>query len=208
MSIDGIYDKLKELSKRHQLFRNLKIKLLSNKKNDLDGFIAMFSRLIVNMYVVDIVENSKLKLKELGIKKKIRRSDDFLKIKDSILYDEYEGCICFSNKMKNFDNDFQMYLMESVLSSYKAQSMDGKGGYIIRKLFDAYVSNPCQLPDHVIEQFCYDARLESSRVSRKNLLDMYYDNRVVMCRSIADYIGGMTDNFAYNQFDLLYGTRV
>ena len=168
----------------------------------------MFSRLIVNMYVVDIVENSKLKLKELGIKYKIGRSDDFMKVKDSILYNEYEGLTSLSDKMKYFDNDFQMYLKESVLSSYKVQSMDGKGGYIIRKLFEAYVSNPCQLPDHVINQFCYDAKLESARVSRKNLMDMYYDNRVVMYRSIADYIGGMTDNYAYIQFDLLYGTRV
>lgn len=84
LSIDDIYDKLKELSKKHRLIGNSNIKRLNNKKDDVDGFIAMFSRLIVNMYVVDIVENSKLKLKELGIKYKIGRSDDFMKVKDNV----------------------------------------------------------------------------------------------------------------------------
>lgn len=38
-------------------------------------------------------------------------------------------------------------------------------------------------------------------------MDVLDGNEAVLIRVIADYIAGMTDNFAYEQFGLLYGTR-
>ena len=42
---------------------------------------------------------------------------------------------------------------------------------------------------------------------RSRIMDIVAGNEVVLIRVIADYIAGMTDSFAYDQFDLLYGTR-
>lgn len=42
---------------------------------------------------------------------------------------------------------------------------------------------------------------------RSKIMDIVAGNEVVLIRVIADYIAGMTDSFANDQFDLLYGTR-
>ena len=42
---------------------------------------------------------------------------------------------------------------------------------------------------------------------RARIMEVVTGHEVELIRVIADYISGMTDSFAYDQFDLLYGTR-
>ena len=42
---------------------------------------------------------------------------------------------------------------------------------------------------------------------REQALGAIQGNKRILHRCIADYIGGMTDQFAYDEFDRLYGTR-
>jgi dGTPase len=110
--------------------------------------------------------------------------------------------------------------------------MDGKANYIIKKLFKAFISNPQQLPDKTIESFYknYDGNYLDKTINRDKEMGLYFspaligdlrgklkgdhfkncnDNRYkcALLRTICDYVSGMTDNYALNQYELLYGTK-
>ena len=90
--------------------------------------------------------------------------------------------------------------------------MDGKGAYIIRKLFDAYLSNPTQLSDNAIMHFYRMANIPITEIGdMRGKINDYRNTaprRNFLMRAIADYIGSMTDSYAYDQFDMLYGTKI
>jgi dGTPase len=132
------------------------------------------------------------------------------------------------NENENFskcDKKFQEYLTGIILKSELAQSMDGKSDFIIRQLFKAYLSNPQQLPDNTIVK-AYERIWESKEVDTNDLIspkevkpymargyiedilknENNFVNTIVL-RTVCDFIAGMTDQYAMDQFDRLYGTQ-
>lgn len=134
----------------------------------------------------------------------INNLSDFIAKHSDIPEDKRKSAISFSVQIKDFDKGFQKLLKDSVINSYAAQTLDGKGSYIIRKLFKAYFTNPAQMQDSAVKSFF---KLIKEDYDRSRIMDVLDGNEAVLIRVIADYIAGMTDNFAYEQFDLLYGTR-
>lgn len=167
-------------------------------------FSSVYSRLVVNVYVVNAVNNSKNNLRRLCRQYHINSHDDFTNTRANIPELEHSNVISFSERLTQLDNSFQSFLMESVLSSFPAQAMDGKGEYIINKLYSAFANNPSQLPDTALRSFCQQVGVDFSRSTAKNLVA---DNLAILHRCIVDYIGGMTDRFAYEEYDRLYGTK-
>lgn len=108
-----------------------------------------------------------------------------------------------SVEKKGFKHNLQAFLKNSVLTSFQAQTMDVKGAYII-KLYQAFKSNPCQLPDTALRSFF---QFIGEEYKRANTNEMVIGNEAVLYRCIVDYIGGMTDQYAYNEYDRLYGTK-
>ena len=190
--------KLSEANKRN--FDNLK----KAEKGELSQFVALFSRFLVNMYVVDAVTQGKNNLKQLSVDYGINNLSDYIAKHSEIPAGRRETAISFSPQIKDFDKGFQKLLKDSVINSYAAQALDGKGSYIIRKLFKAYFTNPAQMQDSAVKSFF---RLIRQDYDRSRIMDVLDGNEVDLIRVIADYIAGMTDNFAYEQFDLLFGTR-
>lgn len=174
---------------------------------DESVFNSLFARLVVNMYVTNIINNSKDNLRALCNKYNINNQLDFINSKADMSLGDYVNCISMSPELKEHDSIFQEFLKTNVLSSYQAQAMDGKAAYIIKKLFEAFKDTPSQLPDTAISSFSRQAGLEGS-YQRDKALDSINNNRMILHRCIADYIGGMTDQFAYDEFDRLYGTRI
>ena len=97
--------------------------------------------------------------------------------------------------------------------------MDGKGRFIIRRLFKAYITNPRQLHDSTIHfvfsLFKPDNRpwsqiTETDLGNMRNEVDsatLKADPRflISLLRAICDHIAGMTDNFAVSEYKKLYG---
>jgi len=132
------------------------------------------------------------------------------------------------NENENFsscDRKFQKYLTGIILKSELAQSMDGKSDFIIRQLFKAYLSNPQQLPDNAILK-SYERIWESTRIDTngwispkeikpfmaRNYIEDVLKNEnslinTIVLRTVCDFIAGMTDQYAMDQFDRLYGTQ-
>lgn len=186
---------------------------LKTRTDDTDDvFLAQFSRLIIKAYVVNLTQETKRRIRKKGNQMKFVSQQDFINRKSEIPFSDAKKLVGFTSKFAEIDKKFHNYLKSSILNSYGAQSMDGKGAYIVRRLFKAYMSNPTQLPDNEIGRF-----YESIDVTDKTLGEMrgemnlhrdtdYRGNHLM--RIIADYISGMTDAYAYNQYNLLYGTII
>lgn len=184
--------------------------LKSLKNASIEDFLAQFSRLIVKSYVVNITEETKKRLNAFGEKYSIDSKEVFISKKATIPFSESRQLVGFSDEFKAIDEEFQNFLKNEVLNSHSAQSMDGKGAYIIRRLFDAYLSNPIQLPDHVFSQFYKSIGVDTlGKGEMRGQINEYRNTdrrRNYLMRAIADYIGALTDSSAYAQFDELYGT--
>lgn len=189
-------------------YRNLK--LLSSEPDDV--FIANFSRLIVKAYVVNLVEDTKRRINEMGINLRINGPQAFRQLKKDISIIDAKNLVGFSTEFEIADKSFHFFLKSSILNSYAAQSMDGKGAFLIRRIFEASLSNPSQLPDDQIRSFYKAIHLPNKPIwQMRGEINSYRNTelrRNHLMRVIADYISGMTDAYAYNQFDLLYGTRL
>lgn len=176
-------------------------------------FNSLFSRLVINMYITNAVNNIRNNFREFEKEYDIVKQETFQKIKPILQRSEYENRVALSNDLQILDIEFQKFLKTRILKSYQAQAMDGKAEYIVRKLFDAFKDNPSQLPDTSIFSYARFIGLETheraevleeiSKMRKTGAKSMH-----VLRRCIVDYIGGMTDQFAYNEFDRLYGTKV
>ena len=177
-----------------------------------DEFLAQFSRLIVKAYVVNLIEETKRRINQKGEDLGITNAQDFRVKKGNISIEEAKSLVSFTTAFEAADKEFHNFLKSSILNSYGAQSMDGKGAYIIRRLFEAYLSNPSQLPDDEIARFYTSIRVNGKTMGEmRGEINCYRNTdyrKNCLMRVIVDYIAGMTDAYAYNQYDLLYGTIV
>lgn len=198
------------------------------KEKDEFYFLPKLSTLIVDFLTTQFIYNLKKTLdcliKEYDIKNKL----DFFKLK-SLIYRQKSKLILeefsYEESLKNQDERFQEYLRDRILNSYLAQSMDGKANFIIRQLIKAYVTNPQQLQDKTIFNLYrnylrtndwdyYKGKSFRYVVGElRNKLNNDYFNKseekfnMVLLRTICDYIAGMTDNYAIEQYSLLYGSK-
>jgi dGTPase len=127
-----------------------------------------------------------------------------------------DGIMNFSELFIEPDKKIKDALKDTVLYSQKAQLMDGKGMYIIRKLFDAYLTTPNQLPDHIIVKvFIEIGELkETDELTKYRIGELRNEMKsrplkdrsffVCLCRNICDYISSMTDRYALKQYENLY----
>ena len=192
------------------------------------SIVRKLSRYIVDSYVTTYIES---------IYKIVKKQDSELSLSNhpsdwkAILYEhikkqgktlrEFFG---YDIKMQECDNDFQQYLVNHILYSEQAQSMDGRAAYIIIQLIKAYLTNPQQLPGKTIIDIVKECEKKgytapdamSSYMTKESLarnrlkeimVDNQHDHKVILLRKICDYIAGMTDQYAISCFNTLYGIK-
>lgn len=189
--------------------------------------IAYLSRLVVNFLVTKAIIDINYKIRLLTRDFQIKSKNDFINSKVEIY--KRTDVNALGNYLEDFsdcESKFHNFLKNKILNSYTAQKMDGKAEFIIRKLFEAFVNNPQQMPDKTII-FFYNNFFGSDSEELKKIKKVKdigglrgdlkinfernstYPYRWALLRTICDYIAGMTDNYAYNQYELLYGsTRI
>ena len=207
-------------------------KIFSDLKNNFKSkeyLISAVSKVVVNTLVTKLIEASKINFlylpRQYGDSSHVLSLDiDDEKNKDIkkvIGYDELG-----KDEVKKQIDDFKKKLSISVLYTYDVQRTDSKGKYIIKNLFEAYYTNPQQLPDsalmnlyHALTLEKYDFKfqdeyyiIDRSKL-RYSLMEAIRDIRgkrnismdICVMRIICDYIAGMTDNFAISEYEKLYG---
>ena len=90
--------------------------------------------------------------------------------------------VCFSPKIADKNRQLKRFLMENLYHHYKVERMRVKAERYLTQLFDVYISHPTLLP-------------------RKYLEKMEREGRE---RVVCDYIAGMTDRFALDEFKRLF----
>jgi len=196
------------------------------KEEQNDYFLYPFSRLIIDLLAMNLYRNTKENLINLCKNENICSSEDFLNKKNIIFSklgkDKLFNLIDYKSDFKKVEKQFSDYLQEAILNSYQVKRIDAKARHIIVGLFRAFLDNPQQLPDETIKNFYRNykpdfyntlKREEKSYTSivaklrkkftweRKNS-EVKFKNSLL--RTIADYISGMTDNYAIKQYEILY----
>jgi dGTPase len=203
---------------------------LKNEKHK-DYYVPLFTKYVTHFYV-DIGTMLLIKnINHLCNKFGINKSGDLKKYKSAIakdvtgkeqaIFNHHPDSKLFIEK----DKKFKDFLKHRILYSYQAQQMDGRSEYIIENLFRAFITNPQHLSDSAIiglftayegKQFEF-ASLLKQRVPREKIVGDLRDRlrevesiaRFKLClqRVIADYIAGMTDDYATYLYEVLYGAR-
>lgn len=154
-------------------------------------------------------------------------------IKNAIAFDAYKDADGARAETMETLERFGDAIRTEIHHSPEVERMNAKGMYIIRKLFQAYATHPQQLPDISIVQFMVETheknstsganypdmasayKLSSGRVrsdfdafwndKNKNAESRKFSARVCMMRKISDHIASMTDHYAIEEYEKLYG---
>ena len=90
----------------------------------------------------------------------------------------------YSSGMAERNQELKAFLYDRLYTHYRVTRMTQKADRIMSALFEVYMQEPKQLPPHVTER----AREEGEW----------------MPRAIADYVAGMTDRFALQEYKKLF----
>lgn len=182
-------------------------------------FLPLVSRFIVGMLNKKLIDNSILNLNRFIESNNIVSRDDFVKKYPYLNYEDVINIIDYPDDFKTTESGLQNFLKNRILNSFEVQRMDGKGSFIIRRLFKAYITNPKQLHDSTMH-FAFSLfdngykkwseMTESDLGEMRNAVDSASQKgnqkfMISLLRAICDHIAGMTDNFAISEYDKLYG---
>jgi dGTPase len=190
---------------------------VNNLKSQLDSLISKYQG-NTQYEIFDLFVNDKMKksLKDLSL------SELIFCLNQAINYDE---------DLTKKDDTLQKKLKDIIVLSNMAQKMDGKAEHVLAQIVKAYQKNPQQLPIKTIEKLIenykdskdlknpqwieklngFKTKSEAlfNTECRKLLNELVYSEdplfQVVFVRTIADYISGMTDGYALEVYESLYG---
>jgi dGTPase len=144
----------------------------------LDGrrIINETVRRMINYLVVDLIETSRDRLRDSGV----RSIDDVRNYPEPILM--------HSDAVAKESLELKQFLRRNLYEHYRVLRMSKKAGRVISKMFQAFMEDYRILPTqyHVLS-------VELSDNSENGL-----------ARIVADYIAGMTDRFAINEYRRLF----
>jgi dGTPase len=131
---------------------------------------------LINIEVNDLVQNT-LKLFN---KYHIKNVGDVRKEKDVI--------VRFSDKMNKASKELEAFLYKFLYCHYRVERMTQKAKHFVEELFNRYLTDPKQLPPRY----------------QKWAKECDKDPEKGLRRSICDYISGMTDRYAQEEYKKLF----
>lgn len=198
--------------------RRLLLRTLGSK-NTQSVYISYVSKFMVNFLNRALIEHSANKLNNFIESKGIKGNRDFIELYHQIGFDEVKNIIGYQSEFSKKENELREFLERRILNSFDVQRMDGKGRFLIRRLFKAYLTNPNQLSDTTLsfvyrifqkkhEEYPEKSPREIAEI-RKELSNAEFksnpDFQISLLRGICDHIAGMTERYALHEFRELYG---
>lgn len=205
------------------------LKFYTNSREDLRtdrACIANLSHIVVNTLIENVVVTSQRHLDK--IKSQLRQTNDadiiekFYSAYDSLnLW--VDGRMIHKDEIISFSDDivpkrFEEEIRGAVHHSLSVERMNVKGEYIIKKLFEAYYRHPQQLPDGPILHMMVDLgkynSVEDARKDGVGVVRYHFEQertglsavqQALLMRRICDHIACMTDRYAIEEYNKLYG---
>lgn len=134
--------------------------------------------------------------------------------------------ICFDDMTSKLCSYLEDVVTKKVLTCSEVACFDNKASMIVQGLFKAYYHRPLFLPPNVLKNIykqtvkkynnainftVSDPSVVNNEIQRIiNIedvnfdVDAYYEKQKILVRAIVDYIAGMTDNFAVNEYNRIY----
>lgn len=156
--------------------------MLPDKKIDFTRFSkTYFINDLIHYFIMSITNASAKKIKELDIQTTadVKR---YANEKKSIVCMEEEDSVRFK-KLKKL-------IYKTVYTIHTIQTMDCKAKMVVERLFNTFVSNPKLLPPSELEKYMH--------IKEEPKYDGVRNNEV---RVICDYISGMTDRIALEEYE-------
>ncbi|URZ05444.1 Deoxyguanosinetriphosphate triphosphohydrolase-like protein [Clostridium felsineum] len=140
-----------------------------------------------------------------------------------------EELIKFSAQTEKVRKELEKISSNKIINSEEVNCFDGKGKYVIRKIYNAYKTNPMQMSKttlkRIFREVCkytnYVVDITDSDYSRDDIEkeiviysgednnnDINIIKHKIFGRCLVDLISGMTDDFANRQYDKLYSPRI
>lgn len=221
LPVDKICNTIKE---------SLALCLSEDEKKELDHIcdsgkmdrktIAALSHIVINTLVNNIIKTTKRNFETVG-----KELDNRGINQNILLFTEYEGLnlpipkdqvVKISSEID--EKGFEGVIRGSVHHSRNVERMNEKGKYIIRKLFEAYYAHPQQLPDgpilHLLVETGRYQTIDETRKKGIGEIRVEFDSvmenpnifeKCVLMRRICDHIASMTDRYAIEEYNNLYG---
>jgi len=181
------------------------------------------SRFIINTLVTDVILTSQDNINKFINKYNLTNSKDFIEYYPSVNYIDVKDIISYSPEMRVKEEGLAKLLDNRLLQSSQVQRMDETGKHIIQNIFQAFTSNPKQLPDRTISYLMRayyiseknhppedEITFDKIGTWRNSIDKLQRDNKEfqqVLLRTICDHIAGMTDNYAIHEYQQLYGNN-
>lgn len=140
-----------------------------------------------------------------------------------------EELIKFGGKIEEVRKELEKISSNKIINSEEVNCFDGKGKYVIKRIYKAYNTNPMQMSKttlkRIFREVCkytnYAVDITDFKCSRDkaekeiaiyngedNNNDIKIIKHKVFVRCLVDLIAGMTDDFANRQYDKLYSPRM
>ncbi len=151
----------------------------------------------------DLVHSSQERIASWVGKRKIGTSRDMDRWRDRIPGD----LVSFSPEGARRYRELKGFVYQNIIHSFPIARRDGRARMVVRRLFLAFHENPRLLPDDVLQRYREEAGVRYLRdVALSDVpaeVEARYRRRPLLLRAIADYVAGMTDKFALEEFDSL-----
>lgn len=194
---------------------------LGKNLNKIDIFLTYASKFVVHFLNKNLINESIKRMNEF-IKRKQFKRKDFVHNYPDLSVEDVHNIVGLPQELAKKEKDFQNFLKNRILNSFRVQRMDGKGRFIIRRLFKAYLTNPRQLHDPTIvfvfrlyEKWKDDLKkFDKKRLGEMRdkidspVLNQDYRFQISLLRAICDHVAGMTDRFAISEHLKLYGESI
>jgi len=136
-------------------------------------------RHMINFLIIDVVEETGRRIRELNI-------TSFADVRAAKI-----PLVAFSPAARKKNGELKKFLYKNMYRHYRVARMANKAERVIREIFATYMQNPAMLPQHQ-QQEMSTARTSDSL------------NQERLARIIADYIAGMTDRYALEEYERLF----
>ena len=138
-------------------------------------------RRMINFLIMDVIRETRLRIEQAGIASlgDVRASGKPL--------------VGFSREVRQMNGELKKYLFRNMYHHYRVMRMATKAERVVKDMFHAYMEHPAMLPEggqHRIASAGAEGRDEGKKA-----------------RVIADYIAGMTDRYALEEYDRLFNVH-
>lgn len=188
------------------------------KRNYVDKIDIKRARIVsevITYFIAKIIDDSEDRIKNYENNPK----------KNSLIITE--ELIKFSGETEKVRKELEKISSNKIINSEEVNCFDGKGKYVINRIYKAYNTNPMQMSKTTLKRIfrevckhtnyavditdCHRDDIEKEIKiynGKDNNDDIKSIKRKVFVRCVVDLISGMTDDFANRQYDKLYSPKI